>query len=126
MKEYGALHNAFQFEHHDSPVHRLGGGWKIIFALGFSAGAVAANSPWAMCALLAALVVLYGIARLGVAGIWADLRLFLVQIPIILALYLLKDGVAKGLAPGLREGFESCSFSCRAPFFSAPLKALRS
>ena len=51
MKEYGALRNAFQFQYHDSPVHRLGGGWKIIFALGFSAAAVAARGPWTIAGL---------------------------------------------------------------------------
>ena len=110
MKEYGALHNAFQFEHHDSPVHRLGGGWKMIFALGFSAAAVAATNPWAVAALLAALVVLYAVARLGISGLWADLRLFLIQIPIILSLYMLREGVANGLCPGLKEGFKILLF----------------
>jgi energy-coupling factor transporter transmembrane protein EcfT len=110
MKEYGALHSAFQFQHHDSSVHCLGGGWKIIFALGFSAAAVAANNPWAISALLAVLVALYAFARLGVSGLWADLRLFLIQIPIILGLYCLREGVANGLGPGLKEGFKILLF----------------
>jgi energy-coupling factor transporter transmembrane protein EcfT len=110
MKEYGALHRAFQFEHHASPVHRLGGGWKIIFTLGFSAAAVAAKDPWTISALLAALVVLYAVARLGILGLWADLRLFLIQIPIILCLYCLREGVANGLGPGLKEGFKILLF----------------
>lgn len=110
MKEYGALRSAFQFRYHDSPVHRLGGGWKIILVLGFSAAAVAARNPWIICSLFAALVVLYGVARLGISGLWADLRLFLFQLPIIVGLYLLRQGVADGLGPGLRIGFQILLF----------------
>ncbi len=110
MKEYGALHNAFQFQYHDSPIHRLGARWKIIFTLAFSAAAVAARGPWTIAALLSALVGLYAIARLGPAGLWGDLRLFLLQVPIIVGLYLLKDGVASGWGSGLKIAFQILLF----------------
>ncbi|MCX5806018.1 MAG: energy-coupling factor transporter transmembrane component T [Proteobacteria bacterium] len=110
MKEYGALHNAFQFQYHDSPIHRLGGGWKLVFALALSAAAVAARGPWTIPAILAVIMVLYGVARLGIAGFWGDVRLFIIQIPIIVALYLIRDGVAKGLGPGLKIGFQILLF----------------
>ena len=110
MKEYGALRNAFQFQYHDSPVHRLGGGWKIIFALGFSAAAVAARGPWTIAGLVAALIGLYGIARLGLTGLWGDLRLFLLQVPIIVGLYTLRYGVAGGLGTGLKIAFQILLF----------------
>jgi energy-coupling factor transporter transmembrane protein EcfT len=110
MKEYGALHNAFQFRYQDSPVHRLGAGWKIALALAFSAAAVAARDAWIIAALLASLVGLYWLARLGVSGLWGDLRLFLIQVPLIVTLYLIKDGVASGLATGLKIGFQILLF----------------
>jgi energy-coupling factor transporter transmembrane protein EcfT len=104
MKEYGALHNAFQFQYHDSPIHRLSAGWKLILTLAFSAAAVAARDPWTIAVLLVALAVLYMVARLGVSGLWSDLRLFIIQIPIIVGLYLLRQGM-NGLWPGLKIGF---------------------
>lgn len=110
MKEYGALRNAFQFQYHDSPVHRLGGGWKVALTLAFSAAAVAAKGPWSICVLFVALVVLYLVARLGISGLWADLRLFLFQVPVIVGLYLLRQGVAEGLAPGLKTAFQILLF----------------
>jgi energy-coupling factor transport system permease protein len=110
MKEYGALHNAFQFQYRDSLIHRLGAGWKILFTLAFCFVAVAARTPWTTAALLLLLVGLYGIARLGIVGLWGDLRLFLFQIPIIVGLYLLKDGVSNGLWPGLKIGFQILLF----------------
>jgi energy-coupling factor transport system permease protein len=110
MKEYGALHNAFQFQYHDSPIHRLGGGWKLALTLALSAAAVSAREPWSIAAILAVIMVLYGVARLGVAGFWGDVRLFIIQIPIIVALYLIKDGIAKGLGPGLKIGFQILLF----------------
>jgi energy-coupling factor transport system permease protein len=109
MKEYGALHNAFQFQYHDSPIHRLGAGRKLILTLAFSAAAVAAREPWTIAALLAVIMALYGVARLGVVGLWGDLRLFIVQIPIIVSLYLIREG-ANGLWPGLRIGFQILLF----------------
>jgi energy-coupling factor transport system permease protein len=109
MKEYGALHNAFQFQYHDSPIHRLGAGWKILFTLLFCGAAVAARSTWLLAALLFVLLVLYGIARLGIRGLWGDFRLFLFQIPVIVLLYLIKDGMA-GLVPGVKMAFQILLF----------------
>jgi energy-coupling factor transporter transmembrane protein EcfT len=110
MKEYGALRNAFQFQYHDSPVHRLGGGWKVALTLAFSAAAVAAKSPWMIGSLFGVLVILYFVARLGISGLWADLRLFLFQVPIIVGLYMLRMGVSDGLAPGLKIAFQILLF----------------
>lgn len=105
MKEYGALHNAFQYQHRDSPVHRLGGGWKLLFATVFCALAVASRSSYSIMALLLVLVGLYFLAGVGISGLWADLRLFLFQVPIIVGLYLIKDGIPDGFVPGVKKGF---------------------
>ncbi len=110
MKEYGALRSAFQFEHRDSPIHRLGGGWKILIVIALSAFAVAVDRPMYMGALLAVLVGLYWFAGLGVSGLWNDLRLFIFQIPIIVLLFVLRYGFAKGLPTGSKIGFQLLLF----------------
>lgn len=110
MKEYGALHNAFQYQYCNSPIHRLGGGWKLLFALVFCALAVASRSWWNLLTLLFALVGLYLMAGIGIRGLWADLRLFLLQFPIIVGLYLIKDGIPEGFAPGINKGCQILLF----------------
>lgn len=110
MKEYGALHNAFQYQFSDSPIHRLGGGWKLLFTGVFCALVVASRSSWSIASLLLALMGLYFLAGLGISVLWSDLRLFLLQVPIIVGLYLIKDGIPAGLAPGIKKGFQILLF----------------
>jgi energy-coupling factor transport system permease protein len=110
MKEYGALHNAFQYQHRNSPVHRLGGGWKLLFTIVLCALTVASRSSWSLVTLLFTLVSLYFVARVGISGLWADLRLFLLQVPIIVGLYLIKDGISGGLVPGIKMAFQILLF----------------
>ena len=94
--------NAFQYCAGNSPIHRLGAGWKIILAVAFSAAAIAARDPWMLLGLLAINLVYYLSAQLGLMNLWRDIRFFLVQMAIILVLYLIKYGIAEGLWPGLR------------------------
>ena len=96
--------NAFQYCAGNSPIHRLGAGWKIILALAFSASAIAAREPWMLVGLLAINLAYYLSAHLGVMNLWRDVRFFLIQMAIILVLYLIKYGFAEGLWPGLRTG----------------------
>ena len=96
--------NAFQYCAGNSPIHRLGPGWKIILAVVFSAAAIAAREPWMLLGLLAINLAYYLSAHLGVLNLWRDIRFFLVQMAIILVLYLIKYGVAEGLWPGFRTG----------------------
>ena len=103
-KTGGFRGNAFQYCAGDSPIHRLGAGWKIVLALAFSAGAIAAREPWVLLGLLAMNLAYYLSAQLGVMNLWRDIRFFLVQMAIILVLYLIKYGFAEGLWPGLRTG----------------------
>ncbi len=98
--------NAFQYCAGNSPIHRLGAGWKIILAVAFSAAAIAARDPWMLLGLLAINLVYYLSAQLGLMNLWRDIRFFLVQMAIILVLYLIKYGIAEGLWPGLRTGFQ--------------------
>ena len=117
MKEYGALRCAFQFEHRDSPVHRLGGGWKVILVLVLSALAVAVDRPVYVAALFGVVVGLYFFARLGVSGLWNDLRLFLIQIPIVTLLFVLRYGVAEGLPTGSKIAFQLLLFFLPSALF---------
>ncbi len=117
MKEYGVLHNAFQFEHRDSPVHRLGGGWKVLLLIGLSALAVAFDRPRNMGAFFAVLVGLYWFAGLGFSGLWNDLRLFLFQIPIVVLLFVLRYGLAEGLPTGAKIGFQLLLFFLPSALF---------
>ena len=98
--------NAFQYCAGNSPIHRLGAGWKIILAVAFSAAAIAARDPWMLLGLLAINLAYYLVAQLGLMNLWRDIRFFLVQMAIILVLYLIKYGIAEGLWPGLRTGFQ--------------------
>ena len=96
--------NAFQYCAGDSPIHRLGAGWKIILALTLSAAAIAAREPWMLLTLFAVNLAYYFSARLGFMNLWRDTRFFLVQMAVILILYLLKYGAGEGFWPGLRTG----------------------
>ncbi len=69
-----------------------------------SAAAVAAREPWMLLGLLGVNLLYYLSAQLGFMNLWRDIRLFLIQMAIILALYLLKYGVSEGLWPGFRTG----------------------
>ena len=110
MKKYspteraGFRKSAFQYCAANSPIHRLGGGWKILVALVLSAAAVAAREWWTLMILLALNLACYFSARLGLANFWRDIRIFLVQLSVILLLYMLKYGPAEGFWPGLRTG----------------------
>ncbi|HAR96100.1 MAG TPA: energy-coupling factor transporter transmembrane protein EcfT [Deltaproteobacteria bacterium] len=110
MKEYGALHNAFQYQYRDSVIHRLGGGWKLLSVIVFCALAIASRSWSSLAVLFAVLIGLYFAAKLGFRGLWADLRLFLIQVPIIVGLYAIKNGIPAGLIPGANKGLQILLF----------------
>ena len=95
--------NAFQYCAKNSPIHRMGPGWKIILALAFSAAAIGAREPMALAGLLALNLAYYLFAHLGFVNLWRDIRFFLVQMAVIVLLYLIKYG-PEGLWPGLRTG----------------------
>jgi energy-coupling factor transport system permease protein len=96
----------FQFESGDSPVHRMGAGWKWLLAMGMAAAAVAAREPWTLGGLLALNLLLYRVAGMGFREIWLDLRFLLIQIIIVVFLYLIRYGPAQGFWPGLRTGLQ--------------------
>jgi len=97
---------AFQYCPNDSPVHRLAAGWKLALCGGLGALAVAARVPWALGALLAVNLAYYFAARLRLSDFWRDIRIFLIQMAVIVILYVVKYGPAEGLWPGIRTGVQ--------------------
>jgi energy-coupling factor transport system permease protein len=91
-----------QFVLHDSPVHRMGAGWKIGLGMALSALAAGVRTPGTLLALVLLNLGYYFAARLTLADLWRDIRLFLYQAAIVIPLYCLMHGVAKGLWPGIR------------------------
>ena len=99
-----SMDQAFQYRSVDSPVHRLGTGWKLGLVLLMGAAAIGAREPWALCGLLALNLTFYLLAGLNWSELWRDLRFFVVQMVIVVGLYVIRDGVSGGLWPGLRTG----------------------
>ena len=111
MKKWERIENggfrggAFQYCAGNSPIHRLGAGWKIILAVSFSAGAIAAREPWMLAGLLVVNLGLLSFSPPELCVICGGIiRFFLVQMAVILLLYLIKYGFAEGLWQGLRTG----------------------
>jgi energy-coupling factor transport system permease protein len=84
---------AYHFRDTGSVLHGLGGGWKLGGAALAGAAGLAAGSPAALLGLLAAGVAGYRLARLGWAELWQDSRWLVLQGALIVALYILRDGL---------------------------------
>jgi len=91
-----------QFVAHDSPVHRIGAGWKIAFGMLLSALAAGVRTPGTLLALVCVTVSYYLAARLTLGDLWRDIRLFAFQAALVIPLYCLIHGVEGGLWPGVR------------------------
>ncbi len=95
---------------HDSPVHRLGAGWKIALGTLLSALAVGARTPGELLALVIVTLTYYFAARLTPFDLWRDTRFFVFQAVIVTGLYCLLSGVTKGLWPGIRQSVQIILF----------------
>ncbi|GFO69037.1 hypothetical protein GMLC_26160 [Geomonas limicola] len=95
--EYGC-----QFVAHDSPVHRLSAGMKLGIGMLLSASAAGGRTPATLGALVLVTLCYYLAARLTLADLWRDIRLFMFQAALVIPLYCLVHGPAKGLWPGIR------------------------
>jgi energy-coupling factor transporter transmembrane protein EcfT len=95
---------------HDSPVHRLGAGWKLAIGSLLSALAVGARTPGELLALVAVTLIYYFAARLTPFDLWRDIRFFVLQALLIVGLYCLLKGVPKGLWPGIRQSVQIILF----------------
>ena len=101
---------ACQYLTHDSPVHRLGAGWKIGIGTLLSAMAVGVRGPGGLLALLLVTLAYYFAARLTPADLWRDCRFFLFQAAVIIGLYCLKEGGSEGLRPGVQASVQIVLF----------------
>lgn len=101
---------ACQYLTHDSPVHRLGAGWKIAISIVLSALAVGARTPAELLALVIVTLAYYFAARLTPYDLWRDIRFFVFQAGIIIGLYCLIHGAEKGLWPGVRTSVQIILF----------------
>jgi len=95
---------------HDSPVHRLGVGWKIAICTLLSSLAVGVRTPRGLVALVAVTLLYYFAARLTPFDLWRDTRFFVFQAVIIIGLYCLKIGLLKGIWPGIRTSVQVILF----------------
>ena len=66
--------HAFHYRDTGSPLHRLGGGWKLLGVALAGAAAVASREPAALACLLATLAAGYRLARLTLAELWQEAR----------------------------------------------------
>jgi len=101
---------ACQYLTHDSLVHRLGAGWKIACGMLLSAFAVGARTPGELLALVLVALGYYFAARLTLFDLWRDIRFFVFQAVLIIGLYCLLRGLAKGLWPGIRQSIQIILF----------------
>ncbi len=86
----------------DSPIHRMGVGWKLLLGTLLGVAAIAAQKPWSLALVLALDGVYYFSARLRLADLWRDTRYLMVQALIVVGLYAARYGFPEGLWPGLR------------------------
>ena len=109
-KFLGAGDYACQYASHDSPVHRLGAGWKIAISTILSALAVGVRSPGELLALLLVTLAYYFAAGLTPPALWRDTRFFVFQAVVVIGLYCLLHGVQKGFWPGVRTSVQVILF----------------
>jgi energy-coupling factor transport system permease protein len=88
----------------------MGAGAKLMSSMVLSALAVAARTPWALGLLLGVQMAVYRLAGFGLAELWLDIRLFLLQTAIIVILYLVQYPSLPGLWAGLRTGLQILLF----------------
>jgi energy-coupling factor transport system permease protein len=94
----------------DSPVHRLGAGWKLLIGTILSAAAIIAHEPWSLFAVLLLDACYYFAARLSFGDLWRDTKFLLMQMCIIMFLYAVRYGIPGGLWPGLKIALQIALF----------------
>jgi energy-coupling factor transport system permease protein len=99
-----------QYRSVDSPIHRLGAGWKLLLGTGLGAAAVMAKEPWSLAVMFGLNAVYYFIARLTISDLWRDTRYLFMQMVIVVGLYAVRYGIPEGLWPGLRIALQIALF----------------
>jgi len=101
---------ACQYMTHNSAVHRLGVGWKVGIGIALSTLAAGARSPLELLLLLFVTLIYFFAARLTLFDLWRDIRFLAVQGVIVIGLYCLMHGMARGLWPGMRTSLQIILF----------------
>ena len=114
-----------QYRPGNSPVHRLGPGWKLFLGALLGVAAIGAHRPWSLGVVLCLNLAYYFIAGLSFADLWRDTRYLLLQALIILFLYGARYGVPAGLWPGMRIALQIGLFFIPGVVFIRTTRASR-
>jgi energy-coupling factor transport system permease protein len=101
---------ACQYLTHDSPIHRLGVGWKIAISFALSGLAVGVRTHAELLALVIVTLAYYFAAGLTAFDLWRDIRFFVFQAMVVIGLYCVLYGVEKGLWAGVRTSVQIILF----------------
>jgi energy-coupling factor transport system permease protein len=93
---------AVQYRPIDSPIHRLGAGWKMLLGMALCAAALGAREPWSLALMFAINAGYYFLARLSLADLLRDIWFFLIQLAVVIILYCMRYGIPEGIWPGVR------------------------
>jgi len=110
QKSYRTSDYGCQYRSVDSPVHRLGAGWKLLLGTVLGVLAIMAQQPWSLAVMLGLNALYYFGARLTLSDLWRDTRYLVLQMLIILGLYASRYGIPAGLWPGLRIALQIALF----------------
>ncbi len=99
------IERPWQYGHGDSPVHRLGAGWKSGFTFAFGALALGLDSNMALVVLACAIGAAYAWAGLGWTALFKDARWLVVQGAVIVALTVMVVG-GDALGSGVRTALQ--------------------
>lgn len=101
---------ACQYRVADSIIHRLPAGWKMIISTTLSILILVVREPTPLLLATTICFLYYFLARLTLADLWRDIRIFLVQFLILLFLYLYQQGYPEGIWPAVRTSIQIVLF----------------
>jgi energy-coupling factor transporter transmembrane protein EcfT len=94
----------------DSIIHRLPAGWKILAGTSLSVLILVVREPVPLLLATTLCFLYYFLARLSLADLWRDIRIFLIQFIILLTLYVYKMGYPEGVWPAIRTSLQIVLF----------------
>lgn len=101
---------ACQYRVADSLIHRLPTGWKVLVGTALSILILVMREPLPLLLAATLCLLYYFLARLSLADLWRDIRIFLIQFVILLSLYLYKMGYPEGVWPAVRTSLQIVLF----------------
>ncbi len=101
---------ACQYRAADSIIHQLPAGWKMIFSTALSILILVVREPVPLLLATTFCFLYYFLARLTLADLWRDIRIFLIQFVILLSLYIYQQGYPEGVWPAIRTSIQIVLF----------------